>query len=146
MKYILTITLISLFTFNTTSFSQKIYQWEEQGVDNYSNNPAEVPYEKIYDDGTLNKKSNASEEQAIARLNEELEGPAKEKLKLILEAEAKIENIIISKKKDLINLKKQKNTPTEKIVELENYIFKAEHNLKVIRHEKTTFIKQNTNI
>ncbi|NIX15518.1 MAG: hypothetical protein GWN11_06475, partial [Candidatus Dadabacteria bacterium] len=54
MKYILTITLISLFTFNTTSFSQKIYQWEEQGVDNYSNNPAEVPYEKIYDDGTLN--------------------------------------------------------------------------------------------
>ncbi len=146
MKYILTITLISLFTFNTTSFSQKIYQWEEQGVDNYSNNPAEVPYEKIYDDGTLNKKSNSSEEQAIARLNEELEGPAKEKLKLILEAESKIENVIISKKKELISLKKQKDTPTERIVELENYIFKAEHNLKVIRQEKTNFIKQNTNI
>ena len=74
-----------------------------------------------------------------------MEGPSKEKLKLILEAETKMENLIASKQKELQNLKNQKDAPAEKVIELENFIYKAQHNLKLIRAEKTTFIKQNQN-
>ena len=145
MKYIITITLVSLFAFSATSFSQKIYQWEEEGVDNYSNNPAEWPYEKLHDGDKSRKIPNVSEEQAVANLSQTLEGPSKEKLMLILQAETMLEEIITVKKSELTSLKKQKDAPVRKVVELENYIFKAEHNLKKIRDEKTTFIKQNTN-
>lgn len=145
MKYILAITLTTLFILTTTSYSQKIYHWEKEGVDNYSNNPAEVPYEQIKDNKISGKQTNESEAQAIAKLNETLDGPDKEKLRLILEAESKLEKVIAVKSKELISLKKQKNVPAKKIVDLENYILKAEHNLKIIREEKTTFIKQNTN-
>jgi hypothetical protein len=143
MKYIFGLTIISLFLLNSTSYSQRIYQWEEEGVDNYSNNPAEVPYELIYGKDKEKTKSSAQEDQALVKLSESLDGPSKEKLKLILEAESKLENIITVKKKELQNLKNQKNAPAEKVVELENFIYKAEHNLKVIRTEKDTFIKQN---
>ena len=143
MKYIFGLTIISLFLLNSFAYSQRIYQWEEKGVDNYSNNPAEVPYELIYDKEEDNTKSDAKDAQALVKLSESLNGPSKEKLVLILEAEAKVENLIAAKKIELQNLKKQKDVPTEKVIELENFIFKSEHNLKLIRAEKETFIKQN---
>jgi len=145
MKYIIGLTITSLLLLNSYAYSQRIYQWEEEGVDNYSNNPAEVPYDLIYDKGKDKTKSEAKDDQAIVKLSESLEGPSKEKLKLILEAETKMENLIASKQKELQNLKNQKNAPAEKVIELENFIFKAQHNLKLIRAEKTTFIKQNQN-
>ena len=133
MKYILGLTITSLLLLNSFAYSQRIYQWEEEGVDNYSNNPAEVPYDLIYDTGKDKTKSDANEEQAIVKLSESLEGISKEKLELILAAEAKIENLIASKQKELQNLRNQKDAPAEKVIELENFIFKAEHNLKLIR-------------
>ena len=145
MKYIIGLTITSLLLLNSYAYSQRIYQWEEKGVDNYSNNPAEVPYDLIYDKGKDKTKSEAKDDQAIVKLSESLEGPSKEKLKLILEAETKMENLIASKQKELQNLKNQKDAPAEKVIELENFIFKAQHNLKLIRAEKTTFIKQNQN-
>jgi len=145
MKYIIGLTITSLLLLNSYAYSQRIYQWEEEGVDNYSNNPAEVPYDLIYDKGKDETKSEAKDDQAIVKLSESLEGPSKEKLKLILEAETKMENLIASKQKELQNLKNQKDAPAEKVIELENFIFKAQHNLKLIREEKTTFIKQNQN-
>ncbi len=145
MKYIIGLTITSLLLLNSYAYSQRIYQWEEEGVDNYSNNPAEVPYDLIYDKGKDKTKSEAKNDQAIVKLSESLEGPSKEKLKLILEAETKMENLIASKQKELQNLKNQKDAPAEKVIELENFIFKAQHNLKLIRAEKTTFIKQNQN-
>ncbi len=145
MKYIIGLTITSLLLLNSYAYSQRIYQWEEEGVDNYSNNPAEVPYDLIYDKGKDKTKSEAKDDQAIVKLSESLEGPSKEKLKLILEAETKMENLIASKQKELQNLKNQKDAPAEKVIELENFIFKARHNLKLIRAEKTTFIKQNQN-
>jgi len=145
MKYIIGLTITSLLLLNSYAYSQRIYQWEEEGVDNYSNNPAEVPYDLIYDKGKDKTKSEAKDDQAIVKLSESLEGPSKEKLKLILEAETKMENLIASKQKELQNLKNQKDAPAEKVIELENFIFKAQHNLKLIRAEKTTFIKQNQN-
>jgi len=143
MKYIFGLTIISIFILNTIAYSQRIYQWEEDGVDNYSNNPAEVPYDLIYNKEQENAKSDNLEDQALAKLNERLDGPSKAKLKLILETETKLQNLITAKKKDLKILKNQKETPTEKVVELENFIFKAEYNMKIIRTEKDTFIKQN---
>jgi ribosomal protein L11 methylase PrmA len=145
MKYIIGLTITSLLLLNSYAYSQRIYQWEEEGVDNYSNNPAEVPYDLIYDKGKDKTKSEAKDDQAIVKLSESLEGPSKEKLKLILEAETKMENLIASKQKELQNLKNQKDAPAEKVIELENFVFKAQHNLKLIRAEKTTFIKQNQN-
>jgi len=145
MKYIIGLTITSLLLLNSYAYSQRIYQWEEEGVDNYSNNPAEVPYDLIYDKDKDKTKSEAKDDQAIVKLSESLEGPSKEKLKLILEAETKMENLIASKQKELQNLKNQKDAPAEKVIELENFIFKAQHNLKLIRAEKTTFIKQNQN-
>ncbi len=145
MKYIFGLTITSLLLLNSFAYSQRIYQWEEEGIDNYSNNPAEVPYDLIYDKGKDKTKSEAKDDQAIVKLSESLEGPSKEKLKLILEAETKMENLIASKQKELQNLKNQKDAPAEKVIELENFIFKAQHNLKLIRAEKTTFIKQNQN-
>jgi len=145
MKYIIGLTITSLLLLNSYAYSQRIYQWEEEGVDNYSNNPAEVPYDLIYDKGKDETKSEAKDDQAIVKLSESLEGPSKEKLKLILEAETKMENLIASKQQELQNLKNQKDAPAEKVIELENFIFKAQHNLKLIRAEKTTFIKQNQN-
>lgn len=145
IKYIIGLTITSLLLLNSYAYSQRIYQWEEEGVDNYSNNPAEVPYDLIYDKGKDKTKSEAKNDQAIVKLSESLEGPSKEKLKLILEAETKMENLIASKQKELQNLKNQKDAPAEKVIELENFIFKAQHNLKLIRAEKTTFIKQNQN-
>lgn len=145
IKYIIGLTITSLLLLNSYAYSQRIYQWEEEGVDNYSNNPAEVPYDLIYDKGKDKTKSEAKDDQAIVKLSESLEGPSKEKLKLILEAETKMENLIASKQKELQNLKNQKDAPAEKVIELENFIFKAQHNLKLIREEKTTFIKQNQN-
>ncbi len=145
MKYIIGLTITSLLLLNSYAYSQRIYQWEEEGVDNYSNNPAEVPYDLIYDKGKDKTKSEAKDDQAIVKLSESLEGPSKEKLKLILETETKIENLIASRQKELQNLKNQKDAPAEKVIELENFIFKAQHNLKLIREEKTTFIKQNQN-
>lgn len=145
MKYIIGLTITSLLLLNSYAYSQRIYQWEEEGVDNYSNNPAEVPYDLIYDKGKDETKSEAKDDQAIVKLSESLEGPSKEKLKLILEAETKMENLIASKQKELQNLKNQKDAPAEKVIELENFIFKAQHNLKLIKAEKTTFIKQNQN-
>ena len=145
MKYIIGLTITSLLLLNSYAYSQRIYQWEEEGVDNYSNNPAEVPYDLIYDKGKDKTKSEAKDDQAIVKLSESLEGPSKEKLKLILEAETKMENLIASKQQELQKLKNQKDAPAEKVIELENFIFKAQHNLKLIRAEKTTFIKQNQN-
>lgn len=143
MKNTITFTLAMLFVFSTNAFSQKIYQWEEQGVDNYSNNPAEVPYEKLYEDHKNSEAYKSQEQQALAELANTLDGPAKDKLQLMLEAESKLEKIIAAKKQALSNLKKQKEPPILKVVDLENYILKAEHNLKVIRAEKDQFIKQN---
>ena len=74
-----------------------------------------------------------------------MEGLSKEKLVLILAAEIKMEDIISSKQKELKRLKSQKDAPAEKVIEVENFIYKAQHNLKLIREEKTTFIKQNQN-
>ena len=145
MKYIIGLTITSLLLLNSYAYSQRIYQWEEEGVDNYSNNPAEVPYDLIYDKGKDKTKSEAKDDQAIVKLSESLEGPSKEKLKLILEAETKMENLIASKQKELQNLKNQKDAPAEKVIDLQNFIYKAEHNLKLIRAEKTTFIKKNQN-
>ncbi len=145
MKYIIGLTITSLLLLNSYAYSQRIYQWEEEGVDNYSNNPAEVPYDLIYDKGKDKTKSEAKDDQAIVKLSESLEGPSKEKLKLILEAETKMENLIASKQQELQKLKNQKDAPAEKVIELENFIYKAQHNLKLIRAEKTTFIKQNQN-
>ena len=145
MKYIIGLTITSLLLLNSYAYSQRIYQWEEEGVDNSSTPPAEVPYDLIYDKDKDKTKSEAKDDQAIVKLSESLEGPSKEKLKLILEAETKMENLIASKQKELQNLKNQKDAPAEKVIELENFIFKAQHNLKLIRAEKTTFIKQNQN-
>ena len=145
MKYIFGLTITSLLLLNSFAYSQRIYQWEEKGVDNYSNNPAEVPYDLIYDKDKDNTKSESKDDQAIVKLSESLEGPSKEKLVLILAAEIKMEDIISFKQKELQKLKSQKDAPAEKVIELENFIFKAQHNLKLIREEKTTFIKQNQN-
>lgn len=135
--------LILLFVLNTAAFSQRIYQWEEQGVDNYSNNPAEVPYEIIYDKGAGSSKSGSQDDQSLVKLSETLDQQSKEKLELILEAESKIEQLLVVKKSELQKLKSLKDAPREKVIELENYILKAEHNLKLIKTEKDTFIKQN---
>ena len=145
MKYILGLTITFLLLLNSFAYSQRIYQWEEEGVDNYSNNPAEVPYDLIYDKDKDKTKSEAKDDQAIVKLSESLEGPSKEKLVLILAAEIKMEDLISFKQKELQKLKSQKDAPAEKVIELENFIFKAQHNLKLIRAEKTTFIKQNQN-
>ncbi len=145
MKYIFGLTITSLLLLNSFAYSQRIYQWEEKGVDNYSNNPAEVPYDLIYDRGKDNIKSEAKDDQAVVKLSESLEGPSKEKLVLILAAEIKMEDLISFKQKELQKLKSQKDAPAEKVIELENFIFKAQHNLKLIRAEKTTFLKQNQN-
>jgi len=145
MKYIFGLTIISLLLLNSFAYSQRIYQWEEKGVDNYSNNPAEVPYDLIYDKDKDNTKSESKDDQAVVKLSESLEGPSKEKLVLILAAEIKMEDIISSKQKELQKLKSQKDAPAEKVIEVENFIYKAQHNLKLIREEKTTFIKQNQN-
>jgi hypothetical protein len=145
MKYILGLTITFLLLLNSFAYSQRIYQWEEKGVDNYSNNPAEVPYDLIYDKDNDQTKSDTKDDQAIVKLSESLEGPSKEKLVLILAAEIKMEDIISFKQKELQKLKSQKDAPAEKVIELENFIFKAQHNLKLIRAEKTTFIKQNQN-
>ena len=146
MKYIFGITITSLLLLNSFAYSQRIYQWEnEEGVDNYSNNPAEVPYDLIYNRGKDNIKSEAKDDQAIVKLSESMEGLSKEKLVLILAAEIKMEDIISSKQKELKRLKSQKDAPAEKVIEVENFIYKAQHNLKLIREEKTTFIKQNQN-
>ena len=145
MKYIFGLTITSLLLLNSFAYSQRIYQWEEKGVDNYSNNPAEVPYDLIYDKDKDNTKSESKDDQAVVKLSESLEGPSKEKLVLILAAEIKMEDIISSKQKELQKLKSQKDAPAEKVIEVENFIFKAQHQLKLIREEKTTFIKQNQN-
>ncbi len=145
MKYIFGLTIASLLLLNSFAYSQRIYQWEEKGVDNYSNNPAEVPYDLIYDKDKDNTKSESKDDQAVVKLSESLEGPSKEKLVLILAAEIKMEDLISFKQKELQKLKSQKDAPAEKVIELENFIFKAQHNLKLIREEKTTFIKQNQN-
>ena len=145
MKYIFGLTIISLLLLNSFAYSQRIYQWEEKGVDNYSNNPAEVPYDLIYDKDKDNTKSESKDDQAVVKLSESLEGTSKEKLVLILAAEIKMEDIISSKQKELQKLKSQKDAPAEKVIEVENFIYKAQHNLKLIREEKTTFIKQNQN-
>ena len=65
MKYIIGLTITSLLLLNSYAYSQRIYQWEEEGVDNYSNNPAEVPYDLIYDKGKDETKSEAKDDQAI---------------------------------------------------------------------------------
>lgn len=145
MKYIFGLTIAFLLLLNSFAYSQRIYQWEEKGVDNYSNNPAEVPYDLIYDKGNDNTKSEAKDDQAVVKLSESLEGLSKEKLVLILAAEIKLEDIISSKQKELQKLKSQKDAPPEKVIEMENFIYKVKHNLKLIREEKTTFIKQNQN-
>jgi len=145
MKYIFGLTITSLLLLNSFAYSQRIYQWEEEGIDNYSNNPAEVPYDLIYDKDKDKTKSGAKDDQAIVKLSESLEGPSKEKLKLVLEAETKMENLIAFKQQELQKLKSQKDAPAEKLIELENFIYQAQHNLKLIRAEKTTFIKQNQN-
>jgi len=145
MKYILGLTITFLLLLNSFAYSQRIYQWEEKGVDNYSNNPAEVPYDLIYDKDKDNTKSDGKDDQAIVKLSESLEGLSKEKLVLILAAEIKMGDIISFKQKELLKLKSQKDAPPEKVIELENFIYKAQHNLKLIREEKTTFIKQNQN-
>lgn len=145
MKYIFGLTITSLLLLNSFAYSQRIYQWEEKGVDNYSNNPAEVPYDLIYDKDKDNTKSESKDDQAVVKLSESLEGTSKEKLVLILAAEIKMEDIISSKQKELQKLKSQKDAPAEKVIEVENFIYQAQHNLKLIREEKTTFIKQNQN-
>ena len=76
-------------------------------------------------------------------MSESLEGPSNEKLVLILAAEIKMEDIISFKQKELQKLKSQKDAPPEKVIELENFIFKAQHNLKLIRAERYPFLKQN---
>ena len=145
MKYIFGLTITSLLLLNSFAYSQRIYQWEEKGVDNYSNNPAEVPYDLIYDKDKDNTKSESKDDQAVVKLSESLEGTSKEKLVLILAAEIKMEDIISYKQKELLKLKSQKDAPAEKVIEVENFIYQAQHNLKLIREEKTTFIKQNQN-
>ena len=145
MKYIFGLTITSLLLLNSFAYSQRIYQWEEKGVDNYSNNPAEVPYDLIYDKDKDNTKSESKDDQAVVKLSESLEGTSKEKLVLILAAEIKMEDIISYKQKELLKLKSQKDAPAEKVIEVENFIYQAQHDLKLIREEKTTFIKQNQN-
>lgn len=137
--------ILLLILLTSPAFSQRIYQWEEEGVDNYSNNPAEVPFDIFFEGGTNQTKTTDDEEQALVKLSETLNPQAQEKLKLIVEAESKLEQIIIDKRAELRLLRSIKDTPTDKIVDLENYIFKAEHNLKLIKTEKATFIKQNQN-
>jgi len=145
MKYIFGLTITSLLLLNSFAYSQRIYQWEDKGVDNYSNNPAEVPYDLIYDKDKDKTKSESKDDQAVVKLSESLEGLSKEKLVLILAAEIKMEDIISYKQKELLKLKSQKDAPAEKVIEVENFIYQAQHNLKLIREEKTTFIKQNQN-
>ncbi|NIT13683.1 MAG: hypothetical protein GTN99_05415, partial [Candidatus Dadabacteria bacterium] len=93
--------ILLLILLTSPAFSQRIYQWEEEGVDNYSNNPAEVPFDIFFEGGTNQTKTTDDEEQALVKLSETLDPQAQEKLKLIVEAESKLEQIIIDKRAEL---------------------------------------------
>lgn len=146
-KYIVKLTLISIFLVNIQSFAEEIFKWVDQnGVENYSNDPTQVPYGDWIT--TTNKKSD-DETTDGKKINDTLNDSAnlpdntKKQYDKYLDAEKKLQDIINSKNKELENLKKQKDVSKDELLKLENFILQAEDRLKIVEKEKNEFLKRN---
>lgn len=148
-KYIIKLTIISVFLVNGQSFSEEIYKWvDEEGVENYSNDPTQVPYGNWV--SSTNKKSETKKSETDDKNTDNtidhsanLPDTAKKQFDKYLFAEKKLQAIISAKNEELDNLKKQNDVSKDEILKLENFILQAEDRLKIVQKEKNELLKRN---
>jgi len=145
---IIKVTLITIFFFSTTSLADKIFKWvDPDGIEHYSNNAAEVPYEYFNivskDKIKKNKPEAVDPKENIAKLPDDIETDVKSQLELFISIEQKLQSIIVVKREEFENLKEQGNATSEELAKLENFILQAEDKLKAVKKEKDSFKKRN---
>lgn len=145
---IIKVTLITIFFFSTTSLADKIFKWvDPDGIEHYSNNPAEVPYEYFNivskDKIKKNKPEAVDPKESIANLPDDIDTDVKSQLELFISTEQKLQSIIVVKREEYENLKEQGNATSEELAKLENFILHAEDKLKTVKKEKDNFKKRN---
>lgn len=129
--------------------AEEIYKWVDQnGVENYSNDPTQVPYgnwvesTKKKNDVSNSKDTSDSTKQTLDN-TAGLPDVVKKQYVKFTEAERKLQDIINSKKEELENMKKQKDSSKEEQLKLENFILQAEDRLKLVQEQKIKFLKRN---
>ncbi len=145
---IIKVTLITIFFFSTTSLADKIFKWvDPDGIEHYSNNAAEVPYEYFNivskDKINKNKPEAVDPKESIANLPDNIDTDVKSQLELFISTEQKLQSIIVVKREEYENLKEQGNATSEELAKLENFILQAEDKLKAVKKEKNSFKKRN---
>lgn len=145
---IIKVILITIFFFSTTSLADKIFKWvDSDGIEHYSNNAAEVPYEYFNivskDKINKNKPEAVDPKESIAKLPDNIDTDVKSQLELFISTEQKLQSIIVVKREEYENLKEQGNATSEELAKLENFILQAEDKLKAVKKEKNSFKKRN---